>query len=84
MPTFIMKEDGSIALAVHDTAQYLYEFLNLPEFYLSSEEKNQILCQNFWDFLGMTKRDVISSNRKIILNETEVECEQCQSIPQSS
>ncbi len=64
MPTF-RRTNTKIEIIAHDTADYLYEFIILPESYLTIEQKRQILCTNFWTFLGKSKPEVISSNQQI-------------------
>jgi len=63
MPTLHRIKSGHIEVGLHDTAEYLYEFLSLPDTYLSKEEKQQILCENVWQFLGTTKANVRTHNK---------------------
>ncbi len=66
MPTFRRTTTGKIEIVVHDPAEYLYEFLNLSDAYITIEEKKKILCENFWNFLRKTRSEVVSSNKKIV------------------
>ncbi|MFX0103114.1 MAG: amidohydrolase family protein [Candidatus Hodarchaeota archaeon] len=62
MPTF-QWVGNRLESVVHSPSAYLREFLDLPDAYLSPEEKKMVLCENFWNFLGKTKEEVVGSNK---------------------
>ncbi len=66
MPTLV-KQGNKIRTVSHDIGYYLSSLLDLPEEYLSPEEKKQIITQNVWSFLGKTRKEIIESNKRITL-----------------
>ena len=53
---------------VHRIENYLKAFCELPDSYLTHDEKKVILCENIWRFLGKSKTELSENNRKIESN----------------
>lgn len=64
MPT-LKDVNGKIELGIHDIGEYVEAILDLPEKYLSAEEKKQVFGENVWSFLGKQKKEIINRNRRI-------------------
>ncbi len=64
MPTLV-QDEKKIKNVSHHIGYYLNSLLDLPEEYLTPEEKKQIITQNVWSFLGKSRNDIIEGNKKI-------------------